>query len=142
MNDARLPERFWAKVSVDQQSECWVWTGAHTACGYGNFKVNGKAQRAHRISYQALVGSIPEGLDMDHLCRRRDCVNPAHMEPVTRRTNTLRGVGWCAQQVVKTHCVNGHPFDEVNTYHTRNGRRACRRCNALAQQRKQKKALA
>ena len=132
MNDSRLPERFWSKVN-ESPTGCWIWTAAHTADGYANLKVDGKAIRAHRFAYQALVGSIPDGLDIDHLCRVRDCVNPCHMQPVTRRVNTLRGVGWTAQQAAKTHCIRGHEFNDQNTYLVRGRNRSCRKCNALSQ---------
>ncbi len=85
--------------------------------------------RAHRFAYELLVGPIPDGLVIDHLCRVRHCVNPAHMEPVTRWENTLRGGSFSAVAARQTHCVNGHPFDEENTHVDRRGFRRCRACN-------------
>jgi len=99
-----------------------------SANGYGKVNIDGKAKLAHRVVYEALVGPIPEGLQLDHLCRNRACVNPAHLEPVTQRVNILRGTGTAAVHAAKTHCINGHPFDEANTYLYQGNKRMCRRC--------------
>lgn len=88
---ARLPVRFLAKMSVDEASGCWVWTAARTSKGYGQFRIGPRPVRAHRYAYTLLVGPIPDGLQLDHLCRNRLCVNPGHLEPVTNWENTLRG---------------------------------------------------
>lgn len=85
-----LPPRFWAKVEV-LPNGCWQWTAAKNSDGYGLFKIGGRVQGAHRVCYEALIGFIPEGLQSDHLCRNRACVNPAHIEPVTSHENILRG---------------------------------------------------
>ena len=84
---------------------------------------------AHRVSYQLVVGEIPEGLTLDHLCRNPSCVNPDHLEPVTTKENILRGVSKIAQQARQTHCKRGHPFDEENTMIVRGSARQCRACN-------------
>lgn len=76
-------ERFWPKAEVGEDSECWPWVGSRDPYGYGRLKINGKFRGAHRLAYELSVGSIPEGLEIDHLCRNRCCVNPAHLEPVT-----------------------------------------------------------
>jgi hypothetical protein len=86
--DERLLPRFWARVHHDDG--CWMWTGTLNK-GYGMFSFGGKTRRAHRFAYEALVGPIPEGLALDHLCRNPACVNPAHLEPVTWRENVYRG---------------------------------------------------
>lgn len=119
--------RFWSKVEA--QGDCLVWVAGKTAAGYGNFKVGGRDVYAHRFAYEAFVAEIPDGLTMDHLCRNRACVNTAHLEPVTRRVNTLRGEGYTAQQARKTHCKRGHEFTPENTYSWRGGR-ICRSCRA------------
>jgi hypothetical protein len=108
-------------------SGCWLWTGA-TTTGYGVLKVDGKRWLAHRWSYEQLVGPVPVGLQLDHLCRVRRCVNPAHLEPVTLRENVLRGVGPSAVNAAKTECQNGHPFNDANTCITAVGNRRCREC--------------
>jgi hypothetical protein len=119
--------RFWSRVDT-RQDGCWMWTGAHSAAGYGYFRLHGRMLRAHRVSYELAVGPIPDGLTLDHLCRNPSCVNPAHLEPVTMRENTMRGTGPSAKNAIKTHCYRGHPFDEANTFHTPKGERTCRTC--------------
>ena len=125
-------ERFWSKV--DKTGDCWLWTAGKSDQGYGTFHIGSRtaASRrpvgAHRVAYQLLVGPIPEGFHIDHLCRVRHCVNPAHLEPVTCRVNLLRGETIPADNAAKTHCVHGHPFNAVNTYVTPDGRRQCRTC--------------
>lgn len=119
--------RFWAKVDQRGTDECWVWTGFRHPKGYGYFRVDGRSLAAHRVAYELCVAPIPDGLTIDHLCRNRACVNPAHLEPVTMIVNVLRGEGPTAENARKTHCIRGHPFDEENTYWF-NGGRTCRIC--------------
>jgi hypothetical protein len=125
-----LSERFWPKV--DKTDECWIWRGGLTSNGYGSLSAggsNGRKLLAHRVAYEFVIGPIPEGLDLDHLCRVRACVNPAHLEPVTRRENLIRGNTIIAAQVARTHCPQGHPYDEANTFLSHGGRkRQCRIC--------------
>jgi hypothetical protein len=122
--DERLPERFWAKVAPCPMSGCWLWTAATHPRGYGTFGwgSGSKTVRVHRLAYEALVSPIPEGLHIDHLCRVRCCVNPAHLEPVTNDENHKRGL-----HANKTHCKYGHEYNEANTIRYR-GSRACREC--------------
>ena len=127
-----IEKRFWAKVQVGQTSECWLWSGPCTPQGYGRYWAGKNKVYPHRLAYELLVGPIPEGLTIDHLCRNPRCVNPAHLEPVTPRENTLRGYGLAALHAAKTHCLRGHPFDEENTRVYRGGRH-CRKCCALRQ---------
>jgi hypothetical protein len=125
-------ERFHKKYEVDPDTGCWVWTGAKSHGGYGKLCAGGVGNYmgAHRWAYIHLVGPIPDGLHLDHLCRNPPCVNPAHLEPVTCRENLLRGVGPSAQHAAKTHCPQGHAYDEANTYvKPRTGIRVCRACN-------------
>ena len=135
------PDRFWSKVDFNcpvpehrpELGPCWLWTGALT-WGYGRFKdkLGERADvRAHRYVYEFCMGPIPEGLTLDHLCRVRHCQHPWHLEPVTQRVNTLRGVGPTAQRARQTHCIHGHLFDEANTYYrtpAAEGLRCCRAC--------------
>lgn len=108
---------------------CWEWKGARSD-GYGGINIDGHHRGAHRVMYQQLVGEIPAGLTTDHLCRNRWCVNPSHIEPVTRGENVLRGVGMSSINRAKTQCHRGHAFDEKNTYIERGRYRQCRRCHA------------
>ena len=109
-------------------SGCWEWQGAITPDGYGRQSYRGRARRAHRVAYELIVGEIPAGLVLDHLCRNRSCVNPAHLEPVTDRINLLRGIGPTADRASRTHCPQGHAYDLENTYVDRRGSRHCRAC--------------
>lgn len=123
--------RFWRFVHPEPLSGCWLWSGAISNEGYGRFRfgVRGSKQgMAHRFAYELLVGPIPQGLQLDHLCRTPACVNPAHLEPVTGRENLLRGDTFQARNAAKTSCVHGHPFDERNTEWRPTGGRACREC--------------
>src|ERR1043165_2354272 len=130
----QIPEnRFWSNVDRRTENECWPWMGSMNGKGYGRFYVGaGKARPAHRIAYELLIGPIPEGLHLDHLCRTTTCVNPAHLEPVTPKENTLRGVGPTAVNATKTHCLRGHEFTPDNTYIRPNGSRMCRICHRKA----------
>lgn len=128
-----LLQRIEALSIPEPNSGCWLWLGCLDKDGYGWFS-GGVSRRAHRTSYEVLVGPIPPGLVPDHVCRVRSCVNPRHLELVTRRTNTLRGVTRAATNASKTHCSAGHEYSEANTYVERscNGKRHCRRCWSAA----------
>jgi hypothetical protein len=132
-----VADRFWEKVDRRGPKECWPWLAGKNRWGYGHLHVGSKADfshrlvSAHRLVYELVVGPIPEGLTIDHLCRNRACVNPAHLEPVTNRINILRGIGAAALHAKKTHCPQGHPYDEENTYIYPNGARYCRECNRI-----------
>lgn len=122
-------ERFWQKVTPLSNPEwCWRWQAAIRSDGYGAFSYDGRMRVAHRYAYQLLVGPIPAGLQIDHLCRIRHCVNPAHLEVVTQRVNLFRGDGWPGRQKRQAHCKRGHPFDLPNTYLSKKGERICRTC--------------
>ena len=121
------PERFWSKV--DRSGECWVWTAKRRRDGYGHFRAGVRTVYAHRWAYEALVGQIPDGLTLDHICRNRACVNPKHLEPVTHRENILRGISPPAVQARRTHCPKGHPYSGENLRIRSNGYRQCRICS-------------
>ena len=121
-------ERFWTKFQK-MPSGCWEWQGYRDRDGYGQFNVYRRQRmQAHRYSYEMIVGPIPDGLQIDHLCRNTSCVNPAHLEPVTCQVNLLRGETFQAKNAVKTHCPRGHEYTEDNTYRAKNGSRSCRAC--------------
>lgn len=118
-------DRFWEKVNKTEA--CWLWTGS-LAGGYGRFWANGHMISAHRWAYEAANGPIPDGLELDHLCRTLVCVQASHLEAVTHRENVLRGVGPAAVHARKTHCIHGHEYTPENTYKRKGGWRSCRAC--------------
>lgn len=123
-------DRFWAKV--DTTGICWEWTGSLTGPGHGHLWFQGRYRGAHCVAYELLVGPIPAGLHLDHLCRNRPCVNPDHLEPVTPAENIRRGSSLSAQRARRTECPKGHPYDAENTVTDRRGRRYCRECRRAA----------
>lgn len=128
-------KRFWNKVALPNGEGCMLWLAAKNTSGYGMFHVgNGTAPRmphAHRVSYFIAYGSIPVGMEIDHLCRVRGCVAPRRLEPVTHAENARRGdtgAVIAAIQRDKTQCPQGHPYSEENTYRCPRGKRRCRIC--------------
>ena len=132
-------ERFWPKVDksgplvIPELGRCWQWiAGTKLSNGgrYGNFRLprSRKQISAHRWAWEDAYGPLPEGCILDHLCRNTLCVNPTHLDPVTQRTNILRGANPAANHARKTHCINGHIFLGDNMYIAKNGQRMCRTC--------------
>src|ERR1035437_1194535 len=141
-----LAERFWEKVDRSAGPDgCWLWLGCQKR-GYGVVWVDGgrRAGIAHRVAYELLVGPVPPGLVLDHYRLNEGprqapcstlCVNPAHVEPCTSIENVLRSSRTPYRvKAALTHCKRGHPFDETNTKHSGDGRRACRACSASYEQ--------
>jgi hypothetical protein len=124
--DNRLPERFWDKAMPCPMSGCWLWVGS-TRRGYGQAWSGDTVSPAHRYAYEAAHGALPSGTVLDHLCRIRCCVNPAHLEPVSDRVNVRRGNSPSAVNARKTHCKYGHALTPDNTYVWPSGR-ACKTC--------------
>lgn len=116
-------DRFWSRTSR-QPDGCWLWTGSVHPNGYGRISVDNKWTWVHRFAYDLLVGPIPAGLTIDHLCRNTLCVRPDHLEAVTAAENLRREV----EANRGDHCSHGHPFDSRNTYITPEGHRSCRAC--------------
>ena len=144
MTRMTMEAKFWPKVDKNGPQPgpetlaaglgpCWVWIAPIHRSGYAYIQsADGRRAnlRAHRVSYEMANGPIPTGLDIDHLCRVRHCVNPAHLEPVTHRENQRRSplIRDALWHGARTHCVNGHLYDEENTAYT-NGYRRCRACS-------------
>lgn len=134
----------WHKWSFDRRvrgkwkttaSGCWEWTAASERLGYGVITVLGKTVRAHRYVYENVVGPIPDGLVLDHLCRNPPCVNPDHLDPVTQAENMRRGAEHWDRPRPSTameECTNGHPMSQENTYIKPYGGASCRECGRQA----------
>jgi hypothetical protein len=123
-------QRFLARSDMQSDGRgCWIWRGSQTS-GYGTFEIANRCIRAHRWAYEHFRGPVPPGLELDHLCRVTLCVNPWHLEAVTHVENMRRGLsGW--RERSRTHCPQGHAYDEANTYRWRTGR-YCRTCHKRA----------
>ena len=122
-------DRFMEKVMPEPNSGCWLWTASLGTWGYGQFRPTGwtTMEPAHRTAYRLFVGHIPMGMHLDHKCRIKCCVNPAHLEAVTPGENVRRGLAGHKQRA-RTHCPRGHDYSAVNTYRASDGKRHCRIC--------------
>lgn len=135
-------DRFWTRVQITPC--CWNWTGKKSGrddggSRYGQFYVDGRHRYVHQWAYEQYVGAVPVGLELDHLCRNRACVNTDHLEPVTRRENILRGTAMSARHARKTACPRGHPYDARNK--TQRICRTCRRAQNRAYELRKKAAV-
>lgn len=128
-------DRFWKYVEKSAApGGCWLWTGGKDKRGYGFFWSGSQGVRAYRWAFEHLVGPVPPGMHLDHLCRVTGCVNPAHLEIVTPRENIMRGSGVAAKYAARTHCAAGHPLSGENLTTTTDRRgytkRVCRTCSS------------
>lgn len=152
-----LSKRLLSKVDRDgpilvqsgTSGPCWMWVGSRCRVGYGWFSISGRQKRAHRVVYELLVGPIPDGRTIDHLCRNPSCVNPEHLEAVTPYENFIRGFSPPARNTRKTHCPEGHPLSSDNLIDgaARRGKRSCKTCvrranREAARRRRQREAAA
>jgi len=121
---------FWSKVDK-RPGGCWIWTGfLHD--GYGQFHpIRTETVFAHRFAYAAIIGEFPKHLSLDHLCRVRDCVNPAHLEVVPIGVNILRGNSPSALAARKTHCIRGHDLAGSDIWINKRGWRVCLTCREI-----------
>lgn len=122
-----VPNAEIARLRTDAERGCWIWPRGKNAEGYGTLHRDGRSLMAHRASFEAFWGPIPEGMTLDHLCRNPSCVRPDHLEAVSERENILRGTSGSAANARKTECPQGHPYDFKNTYLWR-GKRSCKTC--------------
>lgn len=139
LGDERLPARFWSKVTPNPDG-CWEWVAYIRPDGYGELHVTSGSRLAHRVAYSALIGDPPTDT-LDHRCRNRSCVNPGHLEPVTRGENVLRGIGLAAKRARQTHCKNGHALSGGNLATYKRGKsvqRVCRSCRIEWQRNKRR----
>ncbi len=132
MENVTRADRFWAKVQKTET--CWLWTGAKSR-GYGYFNIGDHQDLAHRVAYRWLVGPIAAGTEIDHLCRVKNCVRPDHLEAVTHKLNLRRSDEVTGKRSARTHCPQGHPYDEANTHRSADGRRHCLICRRANQTR-------
>jgi hypothetical protein len=133
--------RLWRKVKITTPKDCWLWAGGTNGNGYGVIGRGGRAlgqTYVHRVAWELEHGPIPDGLEIDHLCHVRLCVNPGHLAVVTHAENNRRSPTVSTMHANQTHCVRGHPYDEANTYRPPGApqSRRCRICDAERESRR------
>ena len=131
-----IVDRFWTSIEFPPFSNgCWLWLGAVNHSGYGRLYAERRDSRAHRVAYEICVGPIPSGMVIDHLCRNKRCVNPAHLEAVTQGENVRRDHASRFVHRYASHCRHGHPLTAENVY-WRGTRRECRQCRRIGDARR------
>lgn len=121
-----------SRVIPEPNSGCWIWDGPPGGGGYARTTINNRQIKIHRLAWVLKNGPIPDGLELDHKCRVRSCVNPDHLEPVTRQINIMRGIGPAmlrARNAGVVACPKGHPYRGTNLFVSKSGSRVCRECN-------------
>ena len=136
--DEHQVQSVFGMADIGDDSECWRWGGTMRPHGYGTVSIGGATRGSHAVAFEMTKGAVPDGLEIDHLCHTRDCINPAHMEAVTHAENMRRRIstiGGGLGNSRKTHCIRGHPFDDMNTWQTVSAIgspvRQCKKCHAL-----------
>jgi hypothetical protein len=128
-------KKLWSRITIDENKGCWNWQGKPDTEGYGEVRISSQLYKAHVYYYQIFEGVIPEGLELDHLCRNRICVNPKHLEPVTHQVNVLRGKSPQSINALKTHCIHGHILSVENTYESSRNNFKYRQCKICTRER-------
>lgn len=140
---APIAERLWSRVAPPNERGCLLWTGSQNGTGYGYIWWNGRNRLTHRVAWELANGPVPDGLELDHLCRMRACINVGHLEPVTHSEN-IRRAPLLGANHLKTHCPKGHAYTEENTYRYqgRTNERRCKVCKRAAMYRSREKLRA
>jgi hypothetical protein len=148
-HNARLPRRTgpdWKREDRGYVTPCRIWQHGRSKAGYGRVSIgSGDQEYTHIVEWTAVNGPVPDGLELDHLCRQPACGEVTHLEAVTHAENVARGLAGAtgaAGQLAKTHCPKGHPYSGENLYVTPEGKRACKTCRAAAKQRHRAKLAA
>lgn len=121
-----LKERLMFFMVVDHVTGCWNWTANKNQKGYGRVAIDGRLHSAHRVSFEIFNGPLIDGLEVDHVCENRGCINPAHLQQITHASNVRKGNRWNIER--PTHCPRGHPFTAPNLGHDHRGWRYCKAC--------------
>lgn len=136
-------ERLWSKVDCDTDDQCWLWGGGINSRGYGYMWIGNNMYRVHRLVYEFEVGKIPDGHEVHHKCNNPACVNPYHLQAVSHTEHMVNCTPnhFTYKHARQTHCINGHEFNEENTYLRKSGGRACRQCTHYSQEKYRSKKL-
>lgn len=132
--DTRLPSRFWNKVQPCPMTGCWLFMSSQDPIGYGSVGYAGRVMKAHRVTYEVLVGEVPTDLELDHRCKVRCCCNPDHLEPVSHTENMRRSFN-----ATKDRCRHGHSLHDARVYQ---GRRYCLHCGRTHSRNRQRRVRA
>lgn len=129
----KLPRRFLEAIEVDIHEGCWNWLAGKDRHGYGYFSLDGRDQKAHRVSYEIMIGKIPDGFHLHHVCKNPACVNPDHLRPLSPKAHSRTRAKW--------HCPKGHPYERENLYFDRRRQKICRTCRSEYDARRYRESL-